>query len=192
MPPRVKVTEEQIILVALDLTRKNGIESVNARSIAKVLNCSIQPIFRNFETMGSLKKHLNNRAQSIYDEYIQKGMESNLNPFLGIGLGYITFAQEEKNLFKLLFMTNEFKHTGLIQLIRDDENQEIVTLVSQLSGLNMHKSEQLFIDIWLTTHGIASMIATNDLELTESEITKILRDAFSGFKYQLQNEGETL
>jgi len=37
-----------------------------------------------------------------------------------------------------------------------------------------------------------SMIATNDLELTESEITKILKDAFSGFKYQLQNEGEKL
>lgn len=192
MPPKIKVTEEQIILAALELTRFNGIESVNARAIAKKLNCSIQPIFKNFETMGSLRSQLNQRAQSIYDNYTQKGMESNPNPFLGIGLGYIKFAQEEKNLFKLLFMNNEFKQTGLIQIIKDDENQEIVKLVSQMSGLNMHKAEQLFIDIWLTTHGIASMIATNDLELTENEITKILIDAFSGFKYQLQKEGETL
>ena len=192
MPPKIKVTEEQIILAALELTRLNGIESVNARAIAKKLNCSIQPIFKNFETMGSLRSQLNQRAQSIYDNYTQKGMESNPNPFLGIGLGYIKFAQEEKNLFKLLFMNNEFKQTGLIQIIKDDENQEIVELVSQMSGLNMHKAEQLFIDIWLTTHGIASMIATNDLELTETEITKILIDAFSGFKYQLQKEGETL
>lgn len=192
MPPKIKVTEEQIILAALELTRFNGIESVNARAIAKKLNCSIQPIFKNFETMGSLRSQLNQRAQSIYDNYTQKGMESNPNPFLGIGLGYIKFAQEEKNLFKLLFMNNEFKQTGLIQIIKDDENQEIVKLVSQMSGLNMHKAEQLFIDIWLTTHGIASMIATNDLELTETEITKILIDAFSGFKYQLQKEGETL
>ncbi|MHB8096305.1 MAG: hypothetical protein ACYDEI_01445 [Erysipelotrichaceae bacterium] len=192
MPPKIKVTEEQIILAALELTRLNGIESVNARAIAKKLNCSIQPIFKNFETMGSLRSQLNQRAQSIYDNYTQKGMESNPNPFLGIGLGYIKFAQEEKNLFKLLFMNNEFKQTGLIQIIKDDENQEIVKLVSQMSGLNMHKAEQLFIDIWLTTHGIASMIATNDLELTETEITKILIDAFSGFKYQLQKEGETL
>jgi AcrR family transcriptional regulator len=192
MPPKIKVTEEQIILAALELTRLNGIESVNARAIAKKLNCSIQPIFKNFETMGSLRSQLNQRAQSIYDNYTQKGMESNPNPFLGIGLGYIKFAQEEKNLFKLLFMNNEFKQTGRIQIIKDDENQEIVKLVSQMSGLNMHKAEQLFIDIWLTTHGIASMIATNDLELTETEITKILIDAFSGFKYQLQKEGETL
>lgn len=192
MPPKIKVTEEQVVLAALELTRLNGIDNVNARAIAKKLNCSIQPIFKNFETMGSLKKELNKRAQLIYDDYTQKGMESNSNPFLGIGLGYIKFAQEEKNLFKLLFMTNEFKQTGLIQIIKDDENQEIVTLVSQISGLNTNKAEQLFIDIWLTTHGIASMIATNDLELTENEIVKILKDAFSGFKYQLQNEGETL
>lgn len=192
MPPKIKVTEEQIITAALELTRLNGIESVNARAIAKELKCSIQPIFTNFATMGSLKKHLNDRAQSIYDDYTQKGMESNSNPFLGIGLGYIQFAQNEKNLFKLLFMTNEFKQTGLIQIVKDDENQEIVKLVSQISGLNMHKAEQLFIDIWLTTHGIASMIATNDLELNVDEITKILKDAFAGFKYQLQNEGEKL
>ena len=119
-------------------------------------------------------------------------METNPNPFLGIGLGYIQFAKDEKNLFKLLFMTNEFKQTSFIQLIKNDENQEIVTLISQLSGLDLHKAEQLFVDIWLTTHGIASMIATNDLNLNVEEITKILKDAFSGFKYQLQNEGEKL
>ena len=58
--------------------------------------------------------------------------------------------------------------SGFIQLIKDDENQEIVQLISRMSGLNIKKSEQLFIDIWLTTHGIASMIATNDLVLSDS------------------------
>lgn len=192
MPPKVKVTRDQIINAAVELTRHSGIESVNARAIAKELDCSIQPIFKNFETMGSLKQHLVEKAQVIYDDYTQKGMSSQANPFLGIGLGYVRFAKEENNLFKLLFMTNEFKQIGFIQLIKDDENQEIVQLISRMSGLNIKKSEQLFIDIWLTTHGIASMIATNDLVLSEIEIIKILTDAFNGFTYQLKKEEESL
>lgn len=192
MPPKIKVTRDQIINAAVELTRHSGIESVNARAIAKELDCSIQPIFKNFETMGSLKQHLVEKAQVIYDDYTQKGMSSQANPFLGIGLGYVRFAKEENSLFKLLFMTNEFKQIGFIQLIKDDENQEIVQLVSRMSGLNTKKSEQLFIDIWLTTHGIASMIATNDLVLSEIEIIKILTDAFNGFTYQLKKEEESL
>ena len=85
-------------------------------------------------------------------------------------------------------MTNEFKQTSLIQIIKDDENQEVVKLVAQLSGLSLVLSEQLFIDVWLITHGIASMCATNDIELSLDEVTKILRDAFAGFKHQLLKE----
>lgn len=190
MPPKVKVTQDQIIQAAMDIVRESGIDALNARALAKQLDCSIQPIFKNFETMGSLKQALLEKAQKIYDAYTQKGTE-NPNPFLGIGLGYIQFAQEEKNLFKLLFMTNEFKQTSLIQIIKDDENQEVVRLVAQLSGLSLVLSEQLFIDVWLITHGIASMCATNDIELSLDEVTTILRDAFAGFKHQLLKEKET-
>ncbi len=190
MPPKVKVTQDQIIQAAMDIVRESGIDALNARALAKQLDCSIQPIFKNFETMGSLKQALLEKAQKIYDAYTQKGMQ-NSNPFLGIGLGYIQFAQEEKNLFKLLFMTNEFKQTSLIQIIKDDENQEVVKLVAQLSGLSLVLSEQLFIDVWLITHGIASMCATNDIELSLDEVTTILRDAFAGFKYQLLKKKET-
>lgn len=190
MPPKVKVTQDQIIQAAMDIVRESGIDALNARALAKQLDCSIQPIFKNFETMGSLKQALLEKAQKIYDAYTQKGMQ-NSNPFLGIGLGYIQFAQEEKNLFKLLFMTNEFKQTSLIQIIKDDENQEVVKLVAQLSGLSLVLSEQLFIDVWLITHGIASMCATNDIELSLDEVTTILRDAFAGFKHQLLKEKET-
>lgn len=190
MPPKIKVTQQQIIQASLEIVREEGIDALNARAIARKLNCSIQPIFKNFETMGSLKKQLIQSAQAVYDEYIQKGMTSPANPFLGMGLGYIRFAKEEKNLFKLLFMTNEFKQNGLIQIIKDDENQEVVKLISSMSGLDFKKSEMLFIDIWITTHGIASMIATNDLALDEVEVTKILRDAFAGFKHQLMIEEE--
>ena len=35
MPPKVKITKEKILECALDMVRKNGFSSVNARILAK-------------------------------------------------------------------------------------------------------------------------------------------------------------
>lgn len=188
MPPKVKITEEAILDAALNITRVKGIDSVNAREIAKSLGCSIQPVFKNFQSMDNLKKDLYKKAESIYDDYTTRGMELHRIPFLGIGLAYIEFAKTEKHLFKLLFMSDEFKERNIVDMIRNEENKGIVQMVSGMTGLSLDRAEQLFMDIWLMTHGIASLVATNDFEISEEETSKILTDAFLGFKYQLSME----
>jgi AcrR family transcriptional regulator len=190
MPPKIKVTEEAILDAALELTRDKGIASVNARDVAKMLGCSIQPVFRNFQSMDNLKKDLYKKAENIYDDYINRGMVGHSIPFLGLGMAYIDFAKKEKNLFKLLFMSDEFKGRSIIGMIKDEENQSIVEMVSRMTGLCRDKAEQLFMDIWLLTHGIASLVATNDLEVSEEKISKILKDSFLGIKYQLSMEDD--
>ena len=54
MPPKVKITKEDIIRTAVDLVRQRGIDAINARAIATALSCSTQPIFSNFATMDEL------------------------------------------------------------------------------------------------------------------------------------------
>ena len=39
MPPKVKITREDIIKTAIELVRANGEEAINARAIAAALNC---------------------------------------------------------------------------------------------------------------------------------------------------------
>ncbi len=185
MPPKIRITEEAILDAAIAITRENGIASVNARELAKSLGCSIQPVFRSFQSMDNLKKDICKKAESIFDNYTRQGMERHRIPFLGVGLAYIDFAKKEKNLFKLLFMSDEFKGKSLFDMIKGDENQEIVEMISGMTGLEQEKAEQLFVDIWLITHGIASMVATNDCDFSEEQIVKILMDTFSGIKYQL-------
>jgi len=185
MPPKIKITEEAILDAALELTREKGIASVNAREVAKALGCSIQPVFRNFQSMDNLKKDLYKKAENIYGDYTNRGMEGHRIPFLGFGMAYIDFAKKEKNLFKLLFMSDEFKDKSIIDMIKEEGNQSIVGMVSSMTGLCRDKAEQLFMDIWLMTHGIASLVATNDLEVSEEQIAKILKDSFLGIKYQL-------
>ena len=55
MPPKVKITKEDIIKTAVELVRSNGAEALNARAVAAELNCSTQPVFSNFATMDELQ-----------------------------------------------------------------------------------------------------------------------------------------
>ena len=58
MPPRVKITKEDIIKTALELVRVGGEGAINARSIAGALGSSTQPIFSNFSSMEELEKEI--------------------------------------------------------------------------------------------------------------------------------------
>lgn len=186
MPPKVKVTEEAILAAAIEIVRDKGIVSVNARDVGKVLGCSVQPIFSNFENMVKLKEALYQRTEKMFDDHMRQGMNRHRIPFLGMGLAYIDFAKTEQNLFKYLFMSDVFKGRSVLDMIRADENREIVELISGMTGLDFDSAEQLFLSIWLITHGIAALMATNDCDFSEETISKLLMDTFSGMKNQLK------
>lgn len=190
MPPKVKVTKEAILNGAIEIVREKGIGGVNARDLASALGCSVQPLFSNFHNMDQLKQALLERVEALYDDQMQSGIERHPIPFLGMGFAYIDFAKTEKNLFKFLFMSDEFKGRNVLEMIQDDENKGIVEMIAGMTGLKFKKAEQLFLSIWLTTHGIASMMATNDCELSEEAIAGILTDSFSGIAYQLSKQGD--
>jgi hypothetical protein len=82
-------------------------------------------------------------------------------------------------------MSDEFKGKSIFDMIRDGGNQSILQMISEMTGLKPENAEQLFVDIWLMTHGIASLVATNDCDFSEEQIVKILMDSFSGIQHQL-------
>lgn len=190
MPPRVKVTKEEILKEALNMIREESIQRINARDLAHRLNCSVQPIFRSYQNMENLKQTLYETVEVIFDSHMKEGMTKHAIPFLGIGLAYIDFAKSEKNYFKFLFMQDGFKGINLLDMIQSDVNKEIINIIAAMTQLTIKQSEQLFLSIWLLTHGIASLIASNDCNLQDEEIEKLLMDSFSGMKLQLKNKGE--
>ncbi len=190
MPPKIRISKEAILDAAFEITQVQGISAVNARVLAFTLSCSVQPIFRCFENMEKLKQALYEKAGTLFNESMAKGMENRQISFLGMGLAYIHFARTEKNLFKFLFMSEEFRGMSIIDMIRNDKNNDIVQLIAKNSGLSISYAEQLFLSIWLTTHGIASLMATNDFDLSEDQMVQLLSDVFAGTKNQLGTKGE--
>ena len=56
MPPKARITREDITATALALVREKGEGAINARAIANSLQCSTQPVFSNFANMESLRE----------------------------------------------------------------------------------------------------------------------------------------
>lgn len=182
MPPKVKVTKEQIVNSALDLVRTSGQEALNARTLAKLLNCSTQPIFSNFASMDLLQTDVIKGAYVIYQGYIQREMErTDIPPYKASGFGYIRFAQEEKQLFRLLFMRDRREEC----ISKDDPViNSVLPIIMKMTGLNRDEAYLFHLEMWIYTHGIATMLATEYLEWDWELISRMMTDAFEGLKHR--------
>ena len=182
MPPRVKVTKEDIINIAMDIVRKDGADAINARTLASLLDCSTQPIFSNFSTMDELHLAVLEKADAIYNEYIQKEIESEeYPPYKASGMAYIRFAKEEKELFKLLYMRERAKE-GVGESAAFGELMDSV--IKPSIGLDGQKAELFHLEMWACVHGIATMFATGYLDLDWELVSKMLTDAYMGMRKQ--------
>ena len=171
MPPVQKTGKDEIINVAFDIVRKEGFGNLNARAIAKKLGVSTQPIFSNFKNME--------------DSMLEEEEKSGKYPlYKARGMGYIRFAKEEKNLFRLLFMD---KRSPDVKFPTDDASKEIELISNSLSFAE-DKASRMHALLWFFVHGIASLIVTESLKLSEEDISAALTDTYLGLKSRFSDE----
>ncbi len=178
MPRQFRFTKDEIIDASITIVREKGFKAISAREIGKTLSSSSKPIFSLFENMEEVNNEIIKRAYTIYTQYIENAMKENKWPkYKASGMAYISFAKEERELFKLLFM-------------RDRTNEEVEKLnfspfteiLEKQLGITKDEAELFHLEMWICVHGIASMIATSFLDLDEETISNILSDNFLGLK----------
>ena len=187
MPP-VRIKKEDIIKGTIKFIKTYGIEELSARNLAKSIECSTQPLFKQFENMDDLKNQVFNDVNKLHKSILNKGKESHEIPFIGIGLAYINFAKKEPNLFRFLFLSNNSKCNNILDMVESAEGKEYIELIMKTTGIPEELSKQLYINIWLIIHGIACMSITNKNKINESECEIILVDAFKGYRQVLMNK----
>ena len=180
MPPRVKITKEEIVSAALELVRKQGPEAVNARTVAAVLQCSTQPIFSNFATMEQLHLAVAEKAEEIYQTYMIQEENSGKYPaHKANGMAYIRFAKEEKELFKLMFMCDRAGDNPESEL-----NDKMVSMVQEITGLKGDSSQLFHLEMWSCVHGIATMFATGYVDLPWELVSSMISHVYQGLRKQ--------
>lgn len=179
MPPKVKITKEQIVQTALFLLRQNGEGVLNARSIAEALGCSTQPIFSNFATMEALQDAVVRAAYELYLGFLDREAKSGKYPkYKSFGMAYIRFAKEEKELFKLLFMCDR----GGKELAPTVDFEASVEMIMQANGVTRERARLMHLEMWSCVHGIGTMLATSFLALDGELVSNMLTDIYQGIR----------
>ena len=177
MPPKVKITKQDIIEAALTLVREEGADAINARRIAKALSCSTQPIFSNFATMEALSNALLDAAYTCYLGFLKREVEEGkYPPYKAFGMAYIRFAEEERGLFRFLFMRDRKGEA----LIPTPDFRESVVMIEKANGISRKTAEKLHMEMWVTVHGIATMIATAFFTPSREAVSEMISDIYQG------------
>lgn len=182
MPPKVKITKENIMNAAVEIVRSSGAQAINARTIASALNCSTQPVFSNFATMDELRLAVVEKADLLCQEYMRREVESGDYPaYKANGMAYIRFAKEEKELFKLLYMRDRSDE----YIPETSEHlDEMESLVYQNTGLSGTDAKLFHLEMWAYVHGIAAMFATGFFNLDWELVSKMITDTYQGLRKQ--------
>ena len=179
MPPKCKFTREEIIQAALDIAKSEGTASITARSLGAKLGSSSKPIFSVFENMEEVQEEVQKAAKALYAEYVQIGLHQEV-AFKGVGTQYILFAIKEPRLFRLLFMSEQPQKpsvAGILPII-DESYDQILQSVQNGYGLDAKDAENLYRHLWIYTHGIAVLCATNMCSFTAEDISNMMTEVF--------------
>ena len=172
MPPKVKFQKQDIVAAAADVMQNKGVSSLTARELAAALGVSTRPIFTWFKSMDELKGEVFSYAKGVYREYIEEGLAEPV-PFLGVWHGYIRFAKEKPELYKLLFLTKPSAASGgakeAMELSRDLSRESIM----RVYGMDAATADKFFRDIWLVAYSFGTMIVADECAYTDEEIFDI-------------------
>ena len=188
MPPKTKVTKDGIIRAAVALVRQEGPGALNARSLARALGTSTQPIFSNFASMEALKMEVLAYAEELYQRFFQEELASEkYPPYKASGMAYIRFARQERELFRLQFMRDR---RGQDTSGRGSATYEpIMEMIRSNTGLDARNAELLHLEMWAAVHGIAAMVATDYMDLSDELVSELLTDIYQGLIHRFTGKG---
>ena len=190
MPKAMKYSKEEVVQVAYEIVKEEGIEGINARKIAKKLNASVHPIFNHFENIEELKKVVLEKIIKTYDSYMTSG-KGKEKYYKEMGLSYIKFAKDFPQFFKIMFM-NPSKLDAQNFIMSNSAGDEVIKAGQQLTGLPYEEQKKFHVKVWIFTHGIACLVATKTIQLSNKEIEEMLENTVRqmAIGYKFENKGE--
>lgn len=183
MPPKARISKEMIIEEAFQIARTQGIDRITARGISEQLKCSTQPVLYYFSTVEEIKAAVYQRADEYHTGWLMNMECDHGNPMLNIGMNYIRFAVKEKNLFHLLFQSNEFSGVSLPDLIRSEGLEPVMQVLRQEAGVTTDEAREIFTALFVFVHGYASMYANNEMAYDEELLAASLTKVYQGAVY---------
>ncbi len=184
MPAIKKVSKEEIIDAAVEILRESGTTAINARSVAKKLGCSTQPIYLSFQNMDDLKTAMTQRAIEQHTQHVRDWLHmhddssncySQYSRYSSYGIGFVKFAAQEKYLFRWLYLDG--RQLGPYQ--EDVLFPEIIATIMTEYGYTEEIAQKLHQDMVYYSYGLAILANADHLHLTDTELLQSFRREFT-------------
>lgn len=187
MPPTVRFTRDAVLHAACQLMRREGIEALNARAIAKELGGSTQPIFRLFTNMEDLRRELILYVARQFQAHAEADMAQSDSPYIQLCTTYLLYGRDEPELFKLLFMRDRVSEGQY----SDQTNFDLVfNIIKKETPLDDETALRFFERTWLFIHGLAVCIATKYIPChDERYLISMVKEAYNAAVKMMNLEG---
>lgn len=187
MPPTVRFTRDAVLNAACQLMRREGIEALNARAIAKELGGSTQPIFRLFTNMEDLHRELILYVTRQFQAHAEADMAQSDSPYIQLCTTYLLYGRDEPELFKLLFMRDRVSEGQY----SDQTNFDLVfNIIKKETPLDDETALRFFERTWLFIHGLAVCIATKYIPCQDERyLISMVKEAYNAAVKMMNLEG---
>jgi len=187
MPPKTRFTREDVVEAAFRVVRKHGWAGLSARSIAKELNSSTQPIYSHLKSIEDLKEEI---VKKIYELLFSYGTtKKTRDSWVDVGVGYVLFAKEEKQLFRCL---GDEKLLPVVKKYAEKSFESVTETLSNyppFQGLSEEEINKVRKLGFIFEFGLAVLISRSP---DEKGITRLIRIAdqalLKGFKEYLEEK----
>src|SRR5574344_2052106 len=187
MPTKIRISKDMILDAAFEIVRKEGTEKLSNRELANKLKCSIRPIYYQFENVEEMQKELYYKIEKYFYEFLLDNKIEGVPQYKQVGVNYIKFAKKEKKLFQTLFMSE----TGLTPdafVSKQGENyKEVEKLIKISTNLQENDIKDFHTKMWIFCHGIATLVASNTINLTDDQIQQLLSYQFQALMLLEEN-----
>lgn len=187
MPPTVRFTRDAVLHAVCQLMRREGMEALNARAIAKELGGSTQPIFRLFTNMEDLHRELILYVARQFQAHAEADMAQSDSPYIQLCTTYLLYGRDEPELFKLLFMRDRVSEGQY----SDQTNFDLVfNIIKKETPLDDETALRFFERTWLFIHGLAVCIATKYIPCQDERyLISMVKEAYNAAVKMMNLEG---
>lgn len=187
MPPTVRFTRDAVLHAACQLMRREGMEALNARAIAKELGGSTQPIFRLFTNMEDLRRELILYVARQFQAHAEADMAQSDSPYIQLCTTYLLYGRDEPELFKLLFMRDRVSEGQY----SDQTNFDLMfNIIKKETPLDDETALRFFERTWLFIHGLAVCIATKYIPCQDERyLISMVKEAYNAAVKMMNLEG---
>lgn len=159
MPPKQRITREMIMERAFDMFCREGMDAVNARSVAKALNCSTQPIFSYYTGMQELRDTLDLKAQETFAEKVLSVKQSE-TWLTDLGEAFVRFACEQPYVYKHLY-ESVCQDTARLEVIASI-GHDLAAHIAQKEGVSEEQAKMVCQNTIVYCVGLAAVAMINE------------------------------